>query len=79
MSRRRVLRYAAGDVVFTSPAGAVVRYSPADGASHRYSTTCRHHKAVNDRTLADARWSARHPDDFCVECAAGESADPEDA
>ena len=66
MGRPRL--YASGDVVFTSRVGATVRYSPYQGSSRRYNTTCKHGKVVGDRTQADARWSARHPEDFCEEC-----------
>jgi hypothetical protein len=65
------MRRAPGEVIFTAPrTGAVVRYSPSHGSSVKYRTTCIHGDGVNDRTLADAKWSARHSGDFCAECAA---------
>jgi len=63
-----VSRHQPGDVVHTSARGAVVRYSPTQGASWRYVTACPHGKSVRARTLADAREDARDPGEWCTEC-----------
>jgi hypothetical protein len=63
------MRHAAGEIVFVVR-DIRVRYSPSQGSSTRYVTSCPHGKTVNARRKTDAIAEARHAGDWCDECRA---------
>jgi hypothetical protein len=62
------MRHYPGEVLFQRGSVAV-RYLPSQGSTIKYRTTCQHGNGVNDRLLADARYNARHPEEWCWDCA----------